>query len=78
VPTMSATQIKRVSELYRPKPLYCETCNSRAVVSDVYIITLNHSAHLDLVCPNHAAPHPDGHDVGHMLLEPEAAREVGL
>ena len=71
VPTMSATQISRVSEQYRPKFPFCETCNARYVVSGFYIKTTNHSARLDLECPY-------GHHVWHMFLEPDAARSFGL
>jgi hypothetical protein len=71
VPTMSAAQIKKVDELYRSKYPYCEQCNARAVVSGHYIIGFNGTARLDLVCPN-------GHDLWHLLLEPEGVRSVGL
>jgi hypothetical protein len=78
VPRMNTSQINKVSELYRPKFPYCETCNSRAVVRDLYIKTFNGSARLVLVCPNHAKPHPEGHDLADLTLEPDAARSLGL
>jgi hypothetical protein len=78
VPTMSTAQKRKITEFYRPKFLFCGTCGDRSVLDVVYIKRSNHGVQLYLVCPNYSTPHPDGHDVGHLLLEPEAVREVGL